>query len=380
MLTRSATVGIALLSIVAMTACADDDTSAPTRATPSSAPTTSATIRDEEAIAATREAFVDLASDEPGCTVAVGRDGQVVFAEAYGVARLDPLTPMTTGTVVDIGSTSKQFTATAILLLEQRGELDLDAALSIYLPDVPAWAGRVTIRQMLHHTSGIPDYVALLLDEGFAIEDTTTDADALAALGSVAQLAFEPGSRFEYSNSNYFLLGQVVLAVTGDDLAAFLASEVFGPLGLDAVMDPTGSIPHKAVSYARVDGNWEVADSGWEQLGDGAVQTTPSELVKWASQYWDPTLGGAKLLAARFEDAVAAPDLGGGRYGAGIIEIDVPGLGRIVTHGGGWGGFVTAFTILPDAHLAFAGTCTSPDLPSVQQDPSLEILSAWAPD
>ncbi|HEX3088117.1 MAG TPA: serine hydrolase domain-containing protein, partial [Ilumatobacteraceae bacterium] len=164
----------------------------------------------------TRSLFKKLSAGEPGCTVAVGRDGTVVFAEAYGAARLDPLEPMTVDTVVDIGSVSKQFTATAVLLLAERGKIDLDAPLSTYLPDLPAWASRPTIAQMIHHQSGIPDYIDLLLDRGFTETGSSpTIADALAALGDVADLHFEPGTSWEYSNSNYFLLGQVVQAVTG---------------------------------------------------------------------------------------------------------------------------------------------------------------------
>ena len=91
----------------------------------------------------------------------------MVFAEAYGAARLDPFEPMTVDTVVDIGSVSKQFTATAILMLAERGKVDFDAPLSTYLPDLPAWASRPTIAQLIHHQSGIPDYIDLLVDRGF---------------------------------------------------------------------------------------------------------------------------------------------------------------------------------------------------------------------
>ena len=126
---------------------------------------------DGDAAAAefTRSLFADVRSDDPGCTVAVGRDGAVVFAEAYGAARLDPLEPMTVDTVVDIASISKQFTATAILLLAERGMVDLDAPLSTYLPDLPAWASLPTLAQLMHHQSGIPDYIGLLFERGFAL-------------------------------------------------------------------------------------------------------------------------------------------------------------------------------------------------------------------
>ncbi len=296
-------------------------------------------------------------ADQPGCTIAVAKDGKLVFAEAYGASKLDPLTPMSVDTVVDIGSTSKQFTATAILLLADRGQVDLTAPVSTYLPDLPEWADEITVTQMVHHQSGIPDYISLLVAGGKAFTDVTTDADALAALGAAADLEFAPGSQFSYSNSNYFLLGQIVLAVTGDDLGAFLEAEVFTPLKLDAVMDPTAQIPAKATSYEAQGDGWIVADSPWEQLGDGGIQTTPTQLVKWASEYWAPTIGPADINAQRLAGAVDA-DADLGRYGFGIAESDLDGQ-PVLAHPGGWGGFVTTFVVDPAQKLAVAGTCTS---------------------
>jgi len=174
-------------------------------------------------------------------------------------------------------------------------------------------------------------------------------------------LDFPPGERWAYSNSNYFLLGQIVLQVTGDDLGAFLDREVFGPLGLDAVMEPTAAIPSKATSYARDGDRWVVADSPWEQLGDGGIQTTPTQLVKWATQYWAPTIGGADVNTIRLTDAIDTGD--SGRYGFGIIEAPIEGV-RTLTHAGGWAGFVTSFVVAPDERLVVTGTCnsTSPHL------------------
>lgn len=352
------------------------------------APTTSVEHRGDAAAANfTRRQFADLRDDEPGCTVAVGRGGGVVFAEAYGAARLDPFQPMTVDTVVDIGDVSAQFTATAILLLAERGEVDLDAPLSTYLQDLPAWASATTLAQLIHHVSGIPDYIGLLVERGFAVTGTSpTIADALAALGDVVDLDFAPGKRWEYSNSNYFLLSQVVLAVTGDDLGTFLAAEVFEPLGLDMLIDPTAAINDKAESYKDAGGKWKVADSRWEvTIGTGGIQTTPSQLVAWAAQYWEPTIGAPTINAERFDGAVVAPveanvDVEGAiRYGAGMFDADVGGdVGRDVSHSGNWGGFVSVFSVAPAHRIAVAVTCTSPSawrrLPSTLD---VDLLTSW---
>jgi CubicO group peptidase (beta-lactamase class C family) len=347
-------------------------------------PAAGSEVRAGDQAGATRALFASITARTPGCTVAVSRDGRVRFAEAYGAAKLTPSgTPgraMTPGTVVDIGSTSKQFTATAVLLLAREGRIDLDAHLSGYLPSLPAWAGKVTVAQMLHHTSGIADYIELLNRSGVPVTAPATDADALRVL-KASKLRFVPGAKWEYSNSNYFLLGQVVFAVTGRDLGNYLRREVFDPLKLDAQMEPNTTDPRKATSYARKDGRWVVADSPWEQLGDGGVQTTPTQLVRWASQYWNPTIGGPGLLRGRTRGAVATGEKPGERYGAGIFTRRDPALGRVLSHSGGWGGFVTVFDVLPERRLAVAATCTSQEVftrpGGVPQDIAERLLTIW---
>ena len=377
-------------TVVALTGCvgeggtdpaADSEVSPPIESTTTAVASSISTVEtdgDAAAAAFTRGVFADLHGDEPGCTVAVGRDGAVVFAEAYGAARLDPFEPMTVDTVVDIASVSKQFTATAVLLLAERGVVDLDAPLSTYLPDLPAWASQTTLAQLIHHQSGIPDYIDLLPERGFSETRSPTVADALAALGDVAELDFEPGSSWSYSNSNYFLLSQVVLAATGVDLGAFLAAEVFGPLGLDMVMDPLATIENKAMSYERVDGAWQPWENRWEpNIGAGAIQTTPSQLVVWAAQYWEPTIGAATIDAERLDDAADAG--GGDAYGAGIIERDVGGsVGQVLGHGGRWDGFDTTFSVAPSHQLAVAVSCTTPDaMRRLGRTVDVDLLSAW---
>jgi CubicO group peptidase (beta-lactamase class C family) len=387
-------------TVVALTGCVGDGRTEPTVArevsepiesttTPTTTPTTTAspigTVDAEGDAAAaefTRSLFKRLTASDPGCTVAVGRSGNVVFAEAFGAARLDPLEPMTIDTVVDIGSVSKQFTATAILLLAERGAVDLDAPLSTYLPDLPAWASRPTIAQLIHHQSGIPEYLDLLVDRGFSETGKgPTIADALAALGDVVDLRFAPGTSWEYSNSNYFLLSQVVQSVTGDDLPTFLTAEVFEPLGLEMVMDPMTTIDGKAVSYSGVAGQWQIADVRWAPtIGAGSIQTTPSELVEWAAQYWEPTIGASTINAERFDTAIDTHQSGrSGVYGAGMFETDMGSdIGRVVWHPGGWGGFRTLFSVAPAHRLAIAVSCNSPtSFGKLRTTLDRDLFTAW---
>jgi CubicO group peptidase (beta-lactamase class C family) len=322
--------------------------------------------RDRRATAAL---FAGIKRDDPGCTVAVARNGKVLFAEGYGLASIESRTPNTAATVMDIGSTSKQFTAFAILLLADKGRLDLDDDVRAYIPELPDYGATVTLREMMHHQSGIPDYVALLADR---IDERTTSNDALAALSGAPTLEFSPGTRFSYSNSNYFLFSLVVERVTGRPLPRFLQTRVFRPAGIRAVMDPVGAVPHKARSYRRVGAGWELADSTWEQVGDGAIQTTPTQLVKWATQYWAPTVGSAAAHRGRLDGAVPTGQYGD--YGAGIGRVTLPDGAEMLTHPGGWAGFSTVFATIPKERLAVATTCNGIAVVDITAE---QLLAIW---
>lgn len=297
-----------------------------------------------------------LKADQPGCTAAVGRKGDVVWTGARGVADLSRGAPITPDTVMDIGSTSKQFTATAILLLANRHKLDLADPVSKYVPGLPAWADSVTVGQLIHHQSGIPDYIDLLQNDGVSLNDHATQEQAVRRLAKVQSLTFTPGSTFEYSNSNYLLLAEIVAATSGMPLPQFLSTEVFQPLGLQMVMDPVAKIPGKAISYESGPSGFSIADSNWEQVGDGAIQSTPSQLVRWADNYRTGSVGGQPLLTAQLANAVET-ETPGSPYGAGIGLSD----DGILYHAGSWAGFRTNLRISKDRQTSVAVSCNSGD-------------------
>ena len=262
-LTKLAT---AVLTTIA--ACSSSDTGGPATAEP-----TSHEQRASEAL------FAPIEPDGPGCSAAVNVDGQIVWSAASGRASLERNEPFTSDTVVDIGSTSKQFTATAIALLINDDLLTWDDPVNDHLEGLPDWSAQVTVDDLVHHTSGIPDYIELLEDQGVDVMDPSTQADAIDALRGT-KAAFEPGSKFEYSNSNYVLLAEIVQAATGQDLPSYLEDRVFGPLDLDAEMNPGNSArvpsPAGTAQSYEDDAGWKPADSPWAQVGDGAVQPHPN--------------------------------------------------------------------------------------------------------
>ena len=347
-----------------LASCGDDGRGPP--GTVAATTTVNTAPQQHPAAAATTDRFRTLVRPgDPGCSVAVGHEGEVVYAEGFGSAVLETGDPVTPDTSFDIASTSKQFTGLAVLLAAQRGDLDLSDDIRRWVPELPDY-GQPPVRlgQMLHHESGLPDYVDLLLEAGFGYQDRTTTQDALDVLATGPGLDFEPGTSWAYSNTGYFLLGEAVERATGSTLPDYLAEHVFGPLDLAMVMDPVTPIDGEAVSYERLGEDWAVADSPWEQVGDGAIQTTPSELVRWADT-WTTAPFGDDVLAAQLD---GVPTGEGPLYGAGI-DIYTGHL----EHAGAWGGFTTEFLVDQSRRVAVAITCNRPDLP----DRGPALLDLW---
>ena len=172
-------------------------------------------------------------ASSPGCAVGVIRDGELIYERGYGMANLEHNIPITSTSVFRIGSTSKQFTAMALLLLAEQGSLSLDDDIRDYISELPQYEAPVTIRQMLNHTSGIRDYLQVMSLAGMRSDDFYTDGDVLRMLSQSETLNFPPGDQFLYSNSGYFLVSQIVRRVTGTSLREFAHENIFEPLGMD---------------------------------------------------------------------------------------------------------------------------------------------------
>lgn len=279
--------------------------------------------------------------DSPGCAVAVVKDGLLRYGKGYGMASLEHGVPIKPDTVFDIGSTSKQITAASLLLLVQDGKLSLDDDVRKHVPEIPDYGTKVTVNHLLHHTSGLRDYINLLAMSGVNFVDVATDGDALGILARQKALDFPPGSEHSYSNSGYFLLSLIVQRVSGKPLPDFAKERIFEPLGMTNTLildDHTRVVPGRATAYGpRPEGGFAVDMSAWEQTGDGAVNTTVLDLVKWDANFYDPKVGGPWLI----EQLETVGTLNDGEkidYARGLVIDDYKGTKR-VHHGGGWAGY-----------------------------------------
>jgi CubicO group peptidase (beta-lactamase class C family) len=230
---------------------------------------------------------------EPGIAVLVRQDGKTVFARGFGVRDLRSRDRIGSDTSFRLASVTKAFTATAVGLLVRDGMLRYEDTISEVFPAFPAYGRTITIRHLLTHTSGLPDYEVLMetAESGRATPIWTTerqirDDEVLALLRGETRGRFEPGTRFAYSNSGYVVLGLAVARVSGKPFAHFLQQRIFGPLGMShsrAYEKGKDEIPRRAFGHTREDGVFREADQSPTSatLGDGGVYSTIEDLAKW---------------------------------------------------------------------------------------------------
>ncbi|MGD0783960.1 MAG: serine hydrolase domain-containing protein, partial [Candidatus Aminicenantales bacterium] len=215
----------------------------------------------------------------PGLALAVIQDGTIIYKRGYGLARIEDGIVNTPSKIFDIGSVSKQFTAACAALLVKEGKIRVDDDIHKYFPEMRSYEKPITIGHLLHHTSGLRDYNALLEFAGFRPEsDCPTVEESREIIFRQKRLNHRPGEAFSYTNSGYFLLGQIVERVSGRSLNAFAQERIFKPLGMSRTLyqeDHTQLISNRAVGYDPVEGGgFKIDMSTWDETGDGNVYTS----------------------------------------------------------------------------------------------------------
>lgn len=276
--------------------------------------------------------------ERPGALVTVLDGGEVVFEKAYGMANLTHGIPMTLGTRTNVGSTSKPFTAMALLLLAQRGELDLDDDVRETLPELPDLGETVTIRNLLTHTSGYREFYNLLALAGRRIDKGgyVDRAEIVEILRRQPALQDAPGTVWNYNNSGYALAAMIVERVTGRPFPDWMAENVFAPLGMTSTVvraDPTVVVPNSAQGYLLgEDGTWRDATDLYGAMGAGGIYTTVGDLTRWVRNFDTMAFGGPDMIREmRTPYMLAGGDTA--RTGVGLFVDEMNGLRRF-HHGG----------------------------------------------
>jgi CubicO group peptidase (beta-lactamase class C family) len=300
-------------------------------------------------------------SDTPGCALGVVQGGELVYARGYGMANLDHGIAITPQTVFRIGSVSKQFTAAAIAIAAREGLLSLDDPVRKWITELPAYPTEPTVRHMVHHTSGLRDYLTLMDLKGLRYDDFYTDAQVRDVLSRQRELNFAPATDFLYSNSGYFLLGKVILEATGMSLRAYAEEKIFAPLGMRHSHfhdDHNHIVPRRATGYAPRDDGYRVSVTTLDMVGDGGVFTSIEDLVHWVNALRDDALSAGLTATLETRGVLAGGDTIPYAFGQRHDEYrGVPTIG----HGGSFVGYRADITRFPEQDTAIMTLCNRAD-------------------
>lgn len=295
-------------------------------------------------------------SKQPGAAVGVFKDGEVLYQKGYGAANLEHQVPITPKTVFRIGSVSKQFTAACFLLLVRDGKASLEDPLTAYFPDFPSYAKDITMRHLLYHTSGLRDYDQLIQYCPSCDFDSFDDDDMLALVLRQKGLNAPPGAEHIYTNTGYWLLGQIVAQISGQSLGEFAEERLFVPLGMtqSSMLEDYGEVvPHRANGYEEDE---EEASGYWWYnttnaiVGDGGVLSTIEDFKKWDDAYYDRKVLDDEFWELALQTGVLN-DMASLSYAAGIECLEYKGR-QVQKHNGSAFGFCATYLRVPSEQLS----------------------------
>lgn len=309
----------------------------------------------------------------PGMAAMLVRNGSIEYRKVFGFANLESRTPITPDTQFLLASLTKQFTAMAIMILSERHKLQFDDSLAKFCPEFPAYARTITIRNLLNHTAGLTQYDDILgvkLDENYFRSSKSppaahelTAAEVLQLLSRQEKLRFPPGDKFEYSDSAYVVLGQIIERVTGERYAEFLKETIFDPLEMRETLvvdERKQKVPRLALGYAKRDGKWRDVTYSPENsvYGEDGIYSTINDLYKWDQALYTEKLVRRSTLEVAFTpgrnnegkeittDVLPRPS----SYGFGWFISSLHGE-KVVEHSGGWSGYATHILRVPSRHV-----------------------------
>jgi CubicO group peptidase (beta-lactamase class C family) len=303
---------------------------------------------------------------QPGLAVAVVRNDSLVFRKGYGYADLEHRVPITTSSMFDAASVSKQFTGLAVSMLIEQGKIRLDDDIRKYIPEMHAFDPPITIAHLLHHTSGLRDWPGALTLAGWNQGDVIAFEHILRFAYNQRTLNFAPGAEHTYSNTNYNLLAEIVARVTGKSFRAWTDENIFQPLGMTNTHFRTqlgDVLPNRAWSYARgADNSWNLVANGLLAQGSSSLFTTADDLARWIVNFGSYAVGG-RTAVERMLSPGRLNDGSPVKYGFGVLVDTWRGI-PMITHNGSWAGY-TSFTVyFPKQHggvVVLSNAGTSPD-------------------
>lgn len=297
--------------------------------------------------------FADYNQGTPGVAALVVQNGKVIFKKGYGSANLEHDIPVAPNTVFDIASVSKQFTGFAISTLIQEGKISPDDDIRKYLPETPQFSKTITIRHLIHHTSGLRDWPATLHAAGWRWDEAFTFEDILRMVKRQRELDFEPGTQYSYSNTGYNLLAALVAKVSGKTFADWMKDHLFAPLQMDASLvqdDYSKVIPRLASSYHQDIKGYHKSNDALTALGSSSIFTTVEDLAKWMIHF-QQQLDQQNPVFLRMIETDTLDNKQPISYAYGV-DVNKSGGVTNISHDGGWAGFRTIISAYPDEKLS----------------------------
>lgn len=293
----------------------------------------------------------------PGAELAISRNGQVIFSKAWGMADLEHNIALTTQSLIEAGSVSKQFTAASILLLEQQGKLSLEDDVRKYIPELPDYGKVITLRHMMQHTSGLKDWGSVMDLAGWSRGTRAYSNEYALYVVSLQQtLNNIPGDEYIYSNSNYNLQAIIVQRVSGLSLADFTSKYIFEPAGMKHTewrSNYKKLVKDRAIAYSKGGGQTFITNMPNENAyGNGGLLTTTEDLLAWNQYYLSGKFGSPSLLP----NQTATRKLNSGRvnnYGAGLMMDSIGGW-QAISHSGATASYRANLEYFPEAGLSIA--------------------------
>jgi CubicO group peptidase (beta-lactamase class C family) len=319
-----------------------------------------APLKLEDAPARVDKLFVKWDSySTPGCAVGVYRDGRSIYLHGYGMADLDHNARIEPSTIFHVASMSKQFTAASVIMLSLQGKLSLDDPVQKYIPELPDFGAPITLRELMHHTSGLRDQWTLLDIAGWRYSlDLITNNDVLALMARQKALNFPPGSRYMYCNTGYTLLGEVVKRVSGESLRDYTTHHIFEPLGMTHTHfrdNHAELVKNMAIGYVPKGDTFEISITNFDTVGATSLLTTVEDLQKWDENFYTPRVGGERFL----QEMLRPGKLNNGellKYASGLSVMTYRGL-PIVDHTGADAGYRSDMLRFPQEHFTVSVLC-----------------------
>jgi CubicO group peptidase (beta-lactamase class C family) len=291
------------------------------------------------------------AQNAPGASVVVMKNDTIIFKKAYGSADLKEQRTVTATTNFRLASVTKEFTAMCILMLQEKGNLSLDDKIFKFFPDFPLYGKDITVRNLLNHTSGLIDYESFVPDsQSYQVLDN----DCLELLKKADSLYFQPGTKYQYSNSGYAMLALIVERASGKRYADFVKENVFTKTGMQtsvAFENGISTVPNRAYGYSLMNGVWVQTDQSNTSavLGDGGIYSNGEEMALWISALWNHKLISPQTQELAWSNA-ALNDGTPIDYGMGWHIETYKGI-RHPHHGGSSRGFRNHILVFPDQKL-----------------------------